>query len=144
MKRTPLKRVGFKAKNTQGMTSKVRGSTLSRSKPLKPKNQGTLGVALARTIINKVSDKQKARNAEWAKAKRERENLIIDVFGYVSCEWCKKPRDVTDGHHNDWNRAHSTVGNCRLVHRICHTWIHDHNVRDVKGLISIASEKAKE
>lgn len=104
---------------------------MSRSKPLKPKKQG---VALARTIIKKVSEKQKARNAEWSQAKREREFLILDAIGYFACEWCHKSMSEWDGHHNDWNRAHNTVKNCRLVHRICHSWIHDHNVRDVKGI----------
>ncbi len=85
--------------------------------------------------LNKVSKKQARENALWSRIKRERQHLLLDKFGYIPCEWCKKRIVVAypDGHHNK-GRA-NTLENCRILHRLCHTYITDNNIKDVPNLL---------
>lgn len=89
--------------------------------------------------IKPISTKQKEKNAHWKKVTDER----VEEGAYI-CQWCGKrgQRDSSmalfsylDGHHivrRSRGRI-DTKDNCYIVHRICHQYIHDHNI-DVGGL----------
>ena len=85
-----------------------------------------------------MSDKAKLEYQVWIAVKRERAALLNEKFGYIPCEFCKIAVNhgaIPDGHHNDHNRRHNILSNCRLLHRTCHTHIHDQNIKDVPSLL---------
>ncbi len=110
---------------------------MKRTTPQLPLRQKT--PLRAKRGLNKMSDKAKRELEVWLKVKAERIQKLYDKFGYVPCEYCKKR--IIDGselygaeaHHNNKNRRDNTLLNCRVCHSVCHAYIHDHNIKDVKS-----------
>lgn len=105
-----------------------------RTEPRKPLKRGT---PIKRTKgLSKMSQRAKAELVIWRKVKTEREALIREKLGWLPCEWCGFAiQGEYDGHHNDHNRRNNVVGNARLLHRSCHTFVEDNNVKDVPSLL---------
>ena len=112
MKKSPLKRfTPLKAK-----TPLKRTGYLKRKTPLKPQ-----------------SDKAKLKYKEWLGVKRDRVKLLNEKFGFLPCEFCQKPityGQVYDGHHNTHRSlgGKSDLENARILHRVCHSKVHDQNL----------------
>ncbi len=88
--------------------------------------------------LNKVSEKQAKENAEWSKVKAERIDKLIDKFGYLLCELCKRKieRFEAEGHHNSHDRRDNTPKNCRITCHICNCYtIEDEHIKDVPSLL---------
>jgi hypothetical protein len=91
--------------------------------------------------LNKMSARAIEEAKLWKQAKLERIAKLRQKFGYVPCEVCGELINdnsellQADGHHNNGNRRENTMGNCRIVHRICHSLITDKNVKDVRSLL---------
>lgn len=88
-----------------------------------------------------MSERTKKELVIWRKVKRERIQLLIDKFGYIPCEFCKRPISsgseiyCLEGHHNNHNRRQNVLENCRITHRICNQEIERLHVKDVPSLL---------
>ncbi len=131
MRKTPLKRVSFLTKK------KIPLRKGYKSEPRKIS-------FLAKAPLRKVSKKQAKENALWSKIKKERRDLLIAKFGYLPCEWCKTRIVLNhpDLHHNDRNRRNNTLTNARVLHRLCHTFVTDNNIKDVPDLLKNNFQKS--
>ncbi len=110
----------------------MRRTALLRRTPLKSK------MPLKRTKpLNKVSKKQAKENALWSKIKRERiEALQKKYHGILTCEYCGCGILYdADAHHNNGDRRDNTLANARILHRLCHTYVTDNNIKDVPNLL---------
>jgi len=90
-----------------------------------------------RKPLKLMSKRAKAELKVWHEIRTERMKLLIAKYGHVMCEFCGK-RSVDnspDPHHNDWDRRNNELDNCRILHRICHTKVHDENIREVPSLL---------
>ncbi len=96
---------------------------------------------MANKGLNRMSDKAKEELAIWIRVKTKRMLKLQEKFGFVPCEYCHsaiEPNSYSyyaEGHHLDRNRRHNCLTNCRLLHAICHTFIHDHNIKDIPSLL---------
>jgi hypothetical protein len=93
---------------------------------------------LAKTPIKKVSKKQAKENTIWRKVKQERIKLIIDKYGYLMCELCKKALDMSgaEGHHNNHNRRENSPSNIRILCHVCNCYtVEDNNIKDVLSIL---------
>ena len=111
----------------------MKKSPIKRFTPLKAKTPlKRTGYLKRKTPLKPISDKAKLEYQVWIGVKRERVKLLIDKFGFLICEFCKKPityGQVYDGHHFNRNRRDNTLENQRIVHRIpCHGTITDNNI----------------
>lgn len=89
--------------------------------------------------VLRVSLKAIKEGEIWRKVKEARIDKLKERYDYLPCEWCKVAIShgmTPEGHHNDRNRRHNTLGNCRIVHSGCHRYVTDHNVRDVPDLLA--------
>lgn len=89
--------------------------------------------------LNKVSDKQELKNKEWAKIKKQRIELLIEKYGFLPDEYTGEDisnEAIIDGHHNDRNRNHNYLSNCRILKRFTHTVVTDENIKDVKDWLN--------
>lgn len=95
----------------------------------------------AKKGINKMSDKAKEELKIWLKVKAERIRQLQEKFGYIPCEFCHQRIDSNselykaEGHHNNFNRRENTLGNCRVLHRVCNQLVSDNNIKDVPSLL---------
>jgi hypothetical protein len=115
----------------------VKKTPLKRTVGLKVKKINSLD----KTRLKPKSDKQKERDKEWAKVKQERIGLLIAKYGYLPDEYTGEDINheaIIDGHHNDRNRNHNILSNCRIVKRFSHTVIHDNNIKDVKDWLNMS------
>ena len=106
--------------------------------PLRRKTPLRAYTPLRRTTpLAKQSKKAKQEAVVWGQAKKLREVLLREKYGYLPCEWCGTAilGGQDDGHHNDRNRRNNTTGNARLLHRFCHTFVTDKNIEDVPSLL---------
>ena len=108
----------------------MKRTALKRKTPLRAKKR-----------INPMSARAKAEMKVWHKVKLERIQLLLDKFGYIPCEYCKRPIQdgseiyCLEGHHNNHNRRENTVANCRITHRFCNQQIELLHVKDVPSMI---------
>lgn len=99
---------------------------------------------MKRTPINKVSEKQKRRNKEWA----DITDRVCEELQYI-CQYCGKKGqrsnswrfDYLDGHHIllKSRGGIDAKENCYIAHRLCHQYIHGHNV-----IVSLGDYKNRE
>ena len=90
---------------------------------------------MKKSPIRKVSDKQRIRNAQWARVKRERIKYLTEIYGFTICEWSGEygilddieSLNFLDAHHIDNNRRNTTPENCYIVKRKYHSYITDNN-----------------
>jgi hypothetical protein len=106
-----------------------------RVTPRKPLQRKTL---LKRTKgLNKQSKNAKREMAIWLKTKYDRMARLLNKFGYIPCEYCKKPTnpyselDTPEAHHNDQNRRNNSADNCRILGRYCNNLIEDKNIKEL-------------
>lgn len=97
-------------------------STLKTKTPLK-----------TTTHLKAKSDKQKQRDYLWQRIKVNRIVFLTEKYGAAIREYCGRAvfasdLGMLDGHHIDTNRRNNTPENCYICHRICHSYIHDHNL----------------
>ncbi len=91
---------------------------------------------MKRSPLRQTSKKQAKENRIWSKVKLKRMEQLMEKFDYIPCEYCKRHASgFADGHHNNGIRRENTFENCRIVHRLCHSTIHDKNVMDVRSLL---------
>lgn len=86
-----------------------------------------------RKRIKPISDKQKIKNALWNKITNGR----CEKLGYI-CEYCGKRGQRINSEALDWLDGHhiqrrsrgriDTEENCYICHRVCHSYIEDHNI----------------
>ncbi len=91
--------------------------------------------------VSRVSKRQDVKLSVWAEIVKLRATKLRAKYGYVSDEWDGHPLHKWDGHHNDRDRNHNTLKNCRIVGRMSHRFITDNNIRDVPDLLSKAKAK---
>lgn len=89
---------------------------------------------MKRTPFKKVSKKQALKLAKWQAVKIVRIHYLISKYGAPVCEYCGENKSghefwILDGHHIDGNRNNNDPSNCYVCHRICHSWIEDHNIK---------------
>ena len=92
---------------------------------------------MRKTPLRKMSERQKARNEEWARVKQARIEYLIRVYGFPICEWSGERGNLDDpeslhfldAHHIDHNRGNNTFENCYIVKRIYHTFITDNSIK---------------
>lgn len=84
---------------------------------------------LNRTLLNRVSAKQKDKNEKWLITKAAKLKQI------KICQWCGLGEGanylwVLNAHHilSRARGGDDSWGNCAIVHRACHLLIHDQNV----------------
>uniref|UniRef100_A0A6M3KSU4 HNH endonuclease n=1 Tax=viral metagenome TaxID=1070528 RepID=A0A6M3KSU4_9ZZZZ len=87
--------------------------------------------------MRRVSKKQKMRDAEWQSLGMVRRKELEGKFGYCVCEFCGKLEGSHEywrfgGHHLDRNRRNNTYGNYYNVHNVCHSWITNHPLIEIK------------
>jgi hypothetical protein len=79
--------------------------------------------------LNKVSEKQRAKNKAWKKVTEQKAHAL----GYI-CQWCLCPLQQhlikrIDGHHIIKRRYNiHTIDNCYIVIGECHSFIEDNNI----------------
>jgi len=74
--------------------------------------------------LNPVSPRQAALNEEW----REITDSKARELGFI-CQWCHRPGGYLDGHHIIKRRYNiHTKENCYVCHRLCHSFIEEHNI----------------
>ena len=88
---------------------------------------------MKRVRIKPISDKQRVKNELWNRITNER-CVKLDF----RCEYCGKrgqrvnpeALDYLDGHHKVSRTRGGTYteDNCYICHRVCHSYISDHNV----------------
>ena len=112
----------------------MKRTPLKRFTPLRAKTRLKAKTPLKRqTRLKPQSDKAKLEYKAWLNVKRERVNLLVKKFGHLLCEFCKKPityGQVYDGHHNQHRSlgGKSELQNARILHRPCHSRVHDQNL----------------
>ncbi len=123
----------------------MRRTALLRRTPLKAKTplRRVAFLTKSKVPLRKVSKKQAKENALWSKIKKERIEALVAKFGYPKCEWCKQGIILAhpDGHHNK-GRV-NTFENCRILHRHCHTYVTDNNIKDVPNLLEENNENTR-
>ncbi len=78
---------------------------------------------MTRTPLKKVSSKQRARKAAWAKVTKQR---IADKGGICEAKWGSCTRYASEGHHRLPARfRNDTYENCLVCCSACHKAIHD-------------------
>ncbi len=117
--------IGFSKEMQTGKKATVKENlTVQKRKPLKL-----------------MSKRAKAELKVWSAVKKERMNLLLEKLGHMPCEFCqgeiigKNVLGKPDPHHNDRDRRNNELDNCRILHRVCHTKVHDENIKDVKSLL---------
>ena len=94
-------------------------------------------IKMKRSLINKQSPKQKARDAEWKVCGMYRRKDLEGKYDCCPCEFCGKPEGPHEfwrfgGHHIDGNRRNNTYDNYYNVHNVCHSWITNHPLVEIK------------
>lgn len=89
---------------------------------------------MRKSRIKPKSDKQKMRDAEWRACGMFRRKDLMGKYGWCVCEFCRQPEGSHefwrfDNHHIDGNRRNNVVANSFIVHRKCHSYIHDKNIQ---------------
>ncbi|KKM99443.1 hypothetical protein LCGC14_1147800 [marine sediment metagenome] len=88
--------------------------------------------------MKKVSDKQKKIYAGWLDVKVRRIRYLIEKYEDSLCEYCGRHGKrhggglyMLDGHHiiKRSQGGSNNDDNCYICHRICHTKIHDQNIK---------------
>jgi len=92
---------------------------------------------MKKSLLKNKSDKQKVRDAEWKVCGIYRRKELGGKYGYVVCEFCSGPEGSDEfwrfgGHHLDRNRRNNTYDNYYNVHNVCHSWITDHPLVEIK------------
>ena len=82
---------------------------------------------MKKSRLRPISDKQRERNKDWMVIKS------LKLSQGKRCQWCGLREGTNelwrfDLHHKDGNRRNNTYDNAYLCHRVCHSFIHDHNV----------------
>ena len=92
---------------------------------------------LAEAPLRTISKKQAKENALWSKIKKERIEALREKYhGILPCEYCGCGiMDDADAHHNNRDRNVNTLANARILHRLCHTYVTDNNIKNVPDLL---------
>ena len=84
---------------------------------------------LKRTLLNRVSAKQKDKNEKWLIIKAAKLNQS------KVCQWCGLGEGaselwILDAHHilSRARGGEDSFGNCAILHRACHSIIHSQNI----------------
>jgi hypothetical protein len=114
----------------------MKRTPLKSYKPLRAKVGLKSRIGLkAHKPMNRISKKQAIKNALWVKIKQERIGLLIARYGYLPDEYSGENitnEAIIDAHHNDRNRNHNFLTNCRILKRLSHSYVTDNNVKNIK------------
>ncbi len=112
---------------------------MRRTEPQKPRKR-TTGLK-AKKGLRKMSARVVEESRVWLQVKVDRMLKLRQKYGYIPCEICRKEITdsselfIADAHHLNRNRRKNTLDECRILHRVCHSMVHDKNVREVPSLL---------